>query len=143
MLTLECVPKDPTQFQESCEFIGVPPTAPSPTIDCGSNEIAVSCDSCAEAFCCDSGKVSTNIHFSKHDVVCSVACIDLHVFRRQLKDSWGCQNGMMRPALGCDLSFLKVCSNAKCVCDVANGYARAPDGTCVKGSACQQFFGPG
>ena len=70
--TLECLPKDPTQFQESCEFTGVPPTAPPPTIDCGSNEIAVTCDSCAEAFCCDSGKVSTNIHLSKHDVACSV-----------------------------------------------------------------------
>ena len=47
---------------------------------------------------------------------------------------------MMKPALGCDLGFLRVCSDAKCVCDVANGYARAPDGTCVKGSACQQYF---
>ena len=47
---------------------------------------------------------------------------------------------MMKPALGCDLGFLRVCSDAKCVCDVANGYARAPDGSCVKGSACQQYF---
>ena len=60
--------------------------------------------------------------------------------REPEKESWGCQNGMMKPALGCDLGFLRVCSDAKCVCDVANGYARAPDGTCVKGSACQQYF---
>ena len=57
-----------------------------------------------------------------------------------LKESWGCQNGMMKPALGCDLDFFRVCSDAKCVCDVANGYARAPDGSCVKGSDCQQYF---
>ena len=56
------------------------------------------------------------------------------------KKSWGCQNGMMKPALGCDLEFFRVCSDAKCVCDIANGYARAPDGSCVKGSDCQQYF---
>ena len=47
---------------------------------------------------------------------------------------------MMKPALGCDLGFLRVCSDAKCVCDVANGYARAPDGLCVKGNECQTYF---
>ena len=47
---------------EYCEFIGTPPpTAPSttiPTHNCPSNEIAVGCDHCREAFCCDSGRVS-------------------------------------------------------------------------------------
>ena len=45
---------------ETCEFTGVPPTAPSTTIPthaCPPNEIAVACDACREAFCCDSGTV--------------------------------------------------------------------------------------
>ena len=57
MFTLECQPSNPAEFSESCDFTGVPPTAP-PANDCGPNEIPVSCDSCDEAFCCDSGQGS-------------------------------------------------------------------------------------
>ena len=63
-LYLGCFPRNPTEISESCDFTGVPPTAPVlpthttvPTHSCPANEIPVECDACNEAFCCDSGRV--------------------------------------------------------------------------------------
>ena len=68
---------------ETCEFTGVPPTAPPggttvpgpttlPTHTCPQNEIPVGCDMCHEAFCCDSGRVSleSNCHNLYGIVMC-------------------------------------------------------------------------
>ena len=128
------------------EFIDTTPlTLPSTTIPihkCPPNEIAVGCDYCREAFCCDSGRVS--FEFQPKDIRwdCDIVIRDVKnwFIARTLERIMGCQNGMMKPALGCDLEFFRVCSDAKCVCDIANGYARALDDSCVKGSDCQQYF---
>ena len=49
-LEQECLLSPEDNFEDLCEFTGEPPTN-----NCPPNEVEVSCDPCAEAFCCDSG----------------------------------------------------------------------------------------
>ena len=56
--------------------------------------------------------------------------------KEPFKESWGCDQGVLKVCSGATVST----GTITCICDVTSGWARAPDGSCVREGDCQQYF---